>query len=84
MFSYDIQTSIDIEAEPGAIWQVLTDFNSYRDWNPMLRNVQTDLQTGAPVRFEALREGARSLKRRAEDRANSVPCADMIPQTRNG
>jgi hypothetical protein len=44
MFSYDIQTSIDIEAEPGAIWQVLTDFNSYGDWNPMLRNVQTDLQ----------------------------------------
>lgn len=159
MFSYDIQTSIDIEAEPGAIWQVLTDFNSYGDWNPMLRNVQTDLQPGAPVRFEVLREGASSLKlkanittlseacglawrggyaailsgkhyfwieplagghcrfhngehftgvllplvkgtlknapelyramnealkRRVEDRVNTVPGADMIPQTRNG
>ena len=125
----------------------------------MLRNVQTELQTGAPVRFEIMREGARSLKlgakittlseartltwrggsaaiicgehyfrieplpgghcrfhhgehftgvllplvkgtlknapelyramnealkRRVEDRANCVPGADLIPQTRNG
>jgi hypothetical protein len=65
MFSYDIQTSIDIDAEPGAIWQVLTDFSSYGDWNPMLRNVQTELEPGAPVRFEVLREGADSLKLKA-------------------
>lgn len=62
MFSYDINTSIDIAAEPGAIWQVLTDFSSYEDWNPMLRNVQTELQLDAPVRFEVLREGAKPLK----------------------
>ena len=61
MFSYDIDTSIDIAAEPGAIWQVLTDFSSYEDWNPMLRKVETKLQLGAPVRFEVLREGAKSL-----------------------
>ena len=62
MFSYDINTSIDIAEEPAAIWQVLTDFSSYEDWNPMLRNVQTKLKQDAPVRFEVLREGARFLK----------------------
>lgn len=65
MFSYDIQTGIEIDAEPEAIWRVLTDFSSYDDWNPMLRNVQTDLQPGAQVRFEVLREGARPLKLKA-------------------
>ncbi|PLW68741.1 hypothetical protein [Pseudohalioglobus lutimaris] len=60
MFSYDINKSIGIAWEPAAIWQVLTDFSSYEDWNPMLGNVQTELQLDAPVRFEVLREGARS------------------------
>lgn len=66
MFSYDIQTTIDIDADSDAIWQVLTDFSSYEDWNPMLRNVQTDLRPGAPVRFQVRREGARPLKLKAK------------------
>jgi hypothetical protein len=73
MFSYDIQTSIDIDAEPDTIWRVLTDFSSYGDWNPMLRNVHTELQPGAAVRFEVLREGARSLKLKANITTLSEP-----------
>ena len=61
MFSYEINTSIDIEAEADAIWQVLTEFSAYEDWNPMLRNVRNELPTGAPVLIEVLREDARSL-----------------------
>jgi hypothetical protein len=66
MFSYDIDTSIDIEAQADAIWQVLTEFSAYEDWSPMLRNVQTQLQPGAPVRFEVLREGSRPMKLKAK------------------
>jgi hypothetical protein len=66
LFSYDIQTAIDIDADADAIWQALIDFGCYKDWNPMLRNVRTDLALGAKVRFEVLREGKSSLKLRAK------------------
>jgi hypothetical protein len=66
MFSYNIQTTIDIQASADAVWRVLTDFNRYEEWNPMLRNVKTDLALGAKVKFEVLREGTSSLKLRAK------------------
>jgi hypothetical protein len=62
MFSYKVDTAIDIEANADAIWRVLTDFSRLDQWNPMLRNVQTDLERGAKVRFEVLREGAKPLQ----------------------
>lgn len=65
MFSHDIKTSIDIESTPTQIWQVLTDFKAYAEWNPMLRNVRTRLEPAAEVRFEVLRGGARPLKLKA-------------------
>jgi len=66
MFSYKVDTAIDIEANADAIWRVLTDFSRFDQWNPMLRNVQTDLGLGASVRFEVLREGAKPLKLKAK------------------
>jgi hypothetical protein len=66
MFSYDIQASIDIDAPADTIWRVLIDFSSYDRWNPMLRNVKTDLALGARVEFEVLQEGRRSLKLKAK------------------
>ncbi len=66
MFTLDIQTTIDIDTTAERIWQVLADFESYPQWNPMLINVRTHLEPGAEVRFEvALREGARPLRLKA-------------------
>ncbi|QCJ48033.1 SRPBCC domain-containing protein [Haloprofundus sp. MHR1] len=30
----DITTAVDIDAPPETVWRVLTDFESYPDWNP--------------------------------------------------
>ena len=62
MFTYDIETSIEIEAGPAQIWQMLTDFDAYSAWNPMLADVRTRLEHGAEVRFQVLRENAGPLK----------------------
>ena len=62
IFTYQIQTVIDIDACPADIWQVLVDFDSYPDWNPMLGKVQTRLETGAQVRMEVLRGESNPLK----------------------
>ena len=35
-----IETSIDIAASPGRVWQVLTDFQAYPDWNPYMVEIQ--------------------------------------------
>jgi hypothetical protein len=66
MFSYNIHTSIDIDASAAAIWRVLTDFGRFDDWNPMLRRVRVDLEPGAAVSFEVHRVGARPLRLRAK------------------
>src|SRR6516225_5190084 len=37
MPSFTIDTTVDINAGPDAVWDVLTDFASYEDWNPVMR-----------------------------------------------
>jgi hypothetical protein len=41
-----IETSIDIEAGTDAVWQVLTDFSAYPEWNPFIRSIEGRLQEG--------------------------------------
>lgn len=36
---HEISTTIDIDASPEVVWQVLTDFDSYDEWNPFMRIV---------------------------------------------
>ena len=35
--SLTIDTTVDINAGPDAVWDVLTDFASYQEWNPVMR-----------------------------------------------
>ena len=47
---YVIDTEIEIEATPATVWQALTDFQSYPDWNPSIRSIE-----GIPSRGEKLK-----------------------------
>jgi hypothetical protein len=37
MPSFTIDTTVDINAGKDAVWDVLTDFASYQEWNPVVR-----------------------------------------------
>jgi hypothetical protein len=37
MPSRTIDTTVDINADRDAVWDVLTDFASYKEWNPVMR-----------------------------------------------
>ena len=45
----EVHTEIAIAADKERVWDVLTNFAAYSDWNPLLRSVATALQVGAPV-----------------------------------
>lgn len=55
-----IRTSIDIDAPVEKVWDVLTDFSAYPDWNPLITKIATKLEGGARVDFKIAMVG-RSL-----------------------
>jgi hypothetical protein len=46
---HDLRTEIDIDASPETVWEILTDFDSYAEWNPFIVS-----STGNPVLGERL------------------------------
>ena len=45
-----IHTEIEIEAPADRVWQELTDFAAFPEWNPFLESVEGDLSTGARLK----------------------------------
>jgi hypothetical protein len=48
---YEIKTEIGISASPSRVWEVLTDFPRYPDWNPFVLEVQGEVYQGAPIHY---------------------------------
>lgn len=44
--------SVEIDASAEQVWAVVTDFNSYSSWNPLLSNVEGGLTVGSPLSVE--------------------------------
>lgn len=59
MFSHEIVTEIEIDATAERVWEVLTDIDSFPEWNPMIRWAKGEVRPGSrlTVRFEP--EGSR-------------------------
>jgi hypothetical protein len=54
-----ILTEIQIQAPLLLIWQVLTDFHAYSEWNPFMVNVQATFQVGEAIEFvQTIPEGS--------------------------
>ncbi len=41
-----ICTTVDIEASPSDVWEILSDLKEYQSWNPFIVKVHGKLQTG--------------------------------------
>jgi hypothetical protein len=48
---YEIKTHIAINATPARVWEVLTDFPRYPDWNPFVLEVKGSVRQNATIRY---------------------------------
>lgn len=47
--SRQIQTEIEIQATPDQVWEVLTDFAAYPEWNPFIQRISGNVAVGAKL-----------------------------------
>jgi hypothetical protein len=78
-----VRNSVEIEAPTAAVWQVLTDFPRYPDWNDFIQRVE-----GRPVRGSRLKmamalpgRGLRTLKSRVLE---AKPQQELCWRSRTG
>lgn len=48
-----LKTTLEIDAPPERVWDVLADFEHYDDWNPFIRSIRASMEAGAKVDFKA-------------------------------
>ncbi len=46
----EIRTEIHIHATPSKVWQVLTDFSSYPEWNPFVKSLTGTVAIGQKIK----------------------------------
>lgn len=56
-----ISTTIDIEATAQAVWDVLTDFDAYSEWNPFMDRIQGTPEVGARLVVHMNPPGGRGM-----------------------
>jgi len=56
-----ITTTIDIEAEPTDVWEVLTDFSAYGDWNPFMDRIEGRPEVGTRLVVHLSSKGGRGM-----------------------
>jgi hypothetical protein len=54
-----IETAVDIDAPRADVWQTLTDFDAYGEWNPHLTTVEGSLTEGGALEVRVERAGAK-------------------------
>jgi hypothetical protein len=55
----EVFSEIEIQAPPERVWQMLTDFASYPDWNPFIRRVGGQLKEGKRLKVYIEPPGAK-------------------------
>lgn len=60
----EIRTEVDIESSPEKVWQVLTDFGHYRDWNPFIRDITGNLSEGSKLEIQIFTSNNKTRKYR--------------------
>jgi hypothetical protein len=55
----EIHTEIEIEASAEQVWQILTDFASFPQWNPFIRRASGEIREGAQPEVYIQASGAK-------------------------
>ena len=48
----EIDTEIVIDAAPERVWEILTEFESFPDWNPFMRRIEGEPEAGSKLEVE--------------------------------
>ena len=59
----ELNTSIDIDAPPDAVWSVFYDFDQYADWNPFIRSLEGPTEVGDEFEVALELPGGRGMRR---------------------
>ncbi len=57
----EIRTEIDIEASAGRVWDSLTDFPAFPDWNPFIRRISGEPKVGTKLEVLMQSSGTRGM-----------------------
>lgn len=56
----DLTSKIEINSTPQAVWDILTDFKNYPQWNPILRKIVGELSIGNKLEIHLTTVGGKS------------------------
>lgn len=62
--SNEIRSEIQMEATPDQVWQVLSDFGAYQEWNPAFVSVEGVAEEGTRLDIRFKLKGDRSIRMR--------------------
>jgi hypothetical protein len=58
---FEIVSAIEIDAPPSRVWNVLTDFAQFPDWNPFVRYIEGEPRKGERLRVTIEPPGGRQM-----------------------
>ena len=56
-----IEKNVEIQAPASVVWETLTDFPRYGEWNPFVLKCETTLQPGTPIRMDVALVGTQKV-----------------------
>ena len=57
----ELSAEVEIEAPAERVWQVLTDFAKFPEWNPFIRQLSGEVRTGAKLHVRLEPTGGRGM-----------------------
>jgi hypothetical protein len=57
----ELRTEIEIQASAERVWQLLTDFPSFPEWNPFIRKASGNIRVGERLEVNIQPSGARAM-----------------------
>lgn len=61
MAERELHTEIEIAASPEKVWQTLTEFENFPQWNPLIRRITGELKVGARLEVILQPPGSRNM-----------------------